>query len=119
MSDLTRRDFLIGGTTFPVVNALLGTVVAATGKSRNSEFSNTTKGEEKTMASEPMRDPIKDHLLTPKNSALIIIDYQPLQVGSVASMDRRTLVQNIVTVVRLAKLFQLPMVLSTVNVKTG
>jgi len=71
------------------------------------------------MASEPIRDPIKDHLLTPKNSALIIIDYQPIQVSSVASMDRRTLVQNIVTVVRLAKLFQLPVVLSTVNVKTG
>jgi nicotinamidase-related amidase len=70
------------------------------------------------MASEPMRDPIKDHLLTPKNSALIIIDYQPVQVGSVASMDRRTLVQNIVTVAKLAKLFQLPIVLSTVNVAT-
>ncbi len=71
------------------------------------------------MASEPIRDPVKDHLLTPKNSALIIIDYQPIQVGSVASMDRRTLVQNIVTVANLAKLFQLPIVLSTVNAKTG
>jgi hypothetical protein len=27
------------------------------------------------MASELIRDPAKDHLLTPKNSALIIIDY--------------------------------------------
>jgi RNA polymerase sigma-70 factor, ECF subfamily len=34
---------------------------------------------EKAMASEPIRDPAKDHLLTPKNSALIIIDYQPVQ----------------------------------------
>jgi hypothetical protein len=25
------------------------------------------------MASEPIRDPAKDHLLTPKNSALIVI----------------------------------------------
>jgi nicotinamidase-related amidase len=71
------------------------------------------------MASEPIRDPVKDSLLTPKNSALIIIDYQPLQVSSVASMDRRVLVQNIVTVANLAKLFQLPIVLSTVNAKTG
>jgi hypothetical protein len=45
VSVLTRRDFLIGGTTFLVVNALPGTVVAATGRSRSSEFSNTTKGE--------------------------------------------------------------------------
>jgi hypothetical protein len=43
------------------------------------------------MASEPIRDPVKDHLLTPKNSAFIIIDYQLVQVNSVASMDRRRL----------------------------
>lgn len=29
---------------------------------------------------------MQDHLLTPKNSALIIIDYQPVQITSVASM---------------------------------
>jgi nicotinamidase-related amidase len=66
-----------------------------------------------------MQDPAKDHLLTPQNSALIIIDYQPVQVASVASMDRRDLVLNIVAVARLAKLFNLPLVLSTVNVKSG
>lgn len=32
------------------------------------------------MTSEPVRDPAADHLLTPQNSALIIIDYHPLQV---------------------------------------
>ena len=69
------------------------------------------------MTSEPMRDPTTDHLLTPQNSALIVIDYQPLQVSSVASMDRRELVLNITAVTRLAKLFQLPVVLSSVNVK--
>jgi hypothetical protein len=31
------------------------------------------------MSSEPIRDPIKDHLLTPQNSAFIIIDYQPIK----------------------------------------
>jgi nicotinamidase-related amidase len=66
-----------------------------------------------------MRDQAADHLLTPMNSALIIIDYQPVQVTSVASMDRRALVTNIVCVARAAKLFGLPVVLSTVNVKTG
>jgi nicotinamidase-related amidase len=71
------------------------------------------------MASQPIRDQVQDQLLTPKNSALIIIDYQPVQVGSVASMDRRTLVTNIVAVANAAKLFGLPIVLSTVNVKTG
>ena len=37
--------------------------------------------------SQTIRDQVEDHLLTPKNSVLIIIDYQPVQVGSVASMD--------------------------------
>jgi nicotinamidase-related amidase len=71
------------------------------------------------MTSQPIRDPSKDHLLTPQNSALIIIDYQPVQVTSIASMDRRALVTNVVCVARAAKLYKLPIVLSTVNVKTG
>jgi hypothetical protein len=29
------------------------------------------------MGSEPIRDPVTDRLLTPQNSTLIIIDYQP------------------------------------------
>ena len=65
------------------------------------------------------RDPVNDHLLTPQNCALLIIDYQPIQVTSVASRDRRELVSNIVAVARVAKLYDLPVVLSTVNVKTG
>ena len=71
------------------------------------------------MTSQAMRDPKADHLLTPQNSALVIIDYQPVQVTSIASMDRRALVDNIVSVAKAAKLYRLPIVLSTVNVKTG
>jgi uncharacterized NAD(P)/FAD-binding protein YdhS len=48
-----------------------------------------------------------------------VIDYQPVQVGSIASMDRRDLVLNIVAVARTAMLYGVPVVLSTVNVKTG
>ena len=50
------------------------------------------------MASGPIRDPKTDDLLTPQNSALVIIDYQPLQVNSIASMDRNLLVNHIVAV---------------------
>src|SRR5437773_9174776 len=72
-----------------------------------------------TMTSQPIRDQVEDHLITPKNSALIIIDFQPPQVSSIVSMDHRTLVANIVAVARLAKVFALPIVLSTVNVKAS
>jgi nicotinamidase-related amidase len=71
------------------------------------------------MASEPRRDPVKDHLLTPENAALIIIDYQPNQIRAVTSMDRELLVRNIVSVAQTARTFGLPIVLSTVNVDNG
>jgi nicotinamidase-related amidase len=71
------------------------------------------------MTSQPIRDPAADHLLTPQNSVLLIIDYQPVQVASIASMDRRALVENAVAVAKAARLYGVPVVLSTVNVKTG
>ena len=66
-----------------------------------------------------IRDPRADHMLTPENAALVIIDFQPVQVASIASMERRTLVANVTAVARTAKLYGLPIVLSTVNVATG
>ncbi len=71
------------------------------------------------MASYPIRDAEKDRLLSPKNAALVIIDYQPTQVNSINSMNRHELVQNIQITVRAAKLYNLPIVVSTVNVATG
>jgi nicotinamidase-related amidase len=71
------------------------------------------------LASSVIRDPIGDPLITPQNSALVVIDYQPAQVGAVRSMDRDLLVRNIVSTVKLARLFGLPIVHSTVNVKSG
>jgi nicotinamidase-related amidase len=71
------------------------------------------------MTSLPIRDPVADHLITPQNSALILIDYQPTQFSSIRSMDPALLLKNIVTTVKTAKLFGLPIVHSTVNVSSG
>ena len=71
------------------------------------------------MTSAPVRDPIADHLLTPQNSALLFIDYQPSQLAGVHSMDRDLLVQNAVSTVRSIKTFGVPVVHSTINVATG
>src|SRR5260370_32592184 len=71
------------------------------------------------MTTEPIRDPITDHLLTPQNTALVVIDYQPSQLQAMTSMDRELLVDNIVSVARLARTFDLPVVLSTVNASNG
>lgn len=56
-----------------------------------------------------------DRLLTPDNSLLTIIDYQPIQIGSIGSMRHADLLKNAEMVVETAKLFNLPIVLSTVN----
>jgi len=71
------------------------------------------------MTSEAIRDPLTDHLLTPRNAAFVIIDYQPVQVASIRSMDQDELVFNIVHTTKAALNYKLPIVLSTVNVASG
>ena len=71
------------------------------------------------MTSEPIRDPVADHLLTPQNCALVIIDYQPTQIQSIRSMPIVSLIDNIVRVARISVLYGLPIILSTVNLQTG
>jgi nicotinamidase-related amidase len=66
-----------------------------------------------------IRDQVGDHLITPKNSVTVVIDYQPSQLAGVRSMDRELLVKNIVSTVKIAKVFGVPIVHSTINVKTG
>ena len=66
-----------------------------------------------------MRDPVADHLITPQNAALVVIDYQPSQFAAVGSMDPELLLENIVSTVKTAKAFGLPIVHSTVNVASG
>lgn len=71
------------------------------------------------MSSQPKRDPISDHLLTPENSALVLIDYQAPQVNTIRSMDSINLVANVVALAKVAQLFKLPIVLSSVGVQSG
>jgi len=71
------------------------------------------------MASAPVRDQLGDHLITPQNAALVVIDYQPSQFATVRSMDADLLRKNVVSTVRAAKAFGLPIVHSTVNVASG
>ncbi len=71
------------------------------------------------MTNAPVRDPLADHLITPQNAALLLIDYQPSQLAGVRSMDRALLVKNAVSTVKTIKTFGVPVVHSTVNVASG
>ena len=66
-----------------------------------------------------IRDPLADHLLTPENAAMIVIDYQPSQIAAVRSMDPDLVLKNIVSTEKTAKAFGLPIVHSTINVASG
>jgi nicotinamidase-related amidase len=71
------------------------------------------------MTSTPIRDQAGDHLITPQNSALLVIDYQPSQIGAVRSIDHDLLLRNVVSTVKVAKLFGVPIVHSTIQVANG
>lgn len=71
------------------------------------------------MTSQPVRDPLADHLITPENAAFVLIDYQPEQIAAVGSMDQEELLKNAVSTVRTVKTFGVPVIHSTVNVASG
>ncbi len=67
----------------------------------------------------PIRDPKTDSLLTPQNAVLALIDYQPEQYAGVTSVAHGELLAHVTMLGRVATVFELPVVLSTVYVKHG
>ena len=53
-------------------------------------------------------------LLTPENSALILIDHQPFQFSGLRSHDTQTIINNVVGLAKSAKAFGVPTLLTTV-----
>lgn len=63
--------------------------------------------------------PDKIHsLLTPENCTVIFIDHQPQMTFGVASIDRQTLVNNTVGLAKAAKVFNVPVILTTVETQS-
>ena len=60
-------------------------------------------------------DPLTDRLLTAENAALLIVDFQPAQIRSVVTIDQEQLVENATMLCRAARLFSLPVILSTLK----
>ncbi|MEM7337216.1 MAG: hydrolase [Actinomycetota bacterium] len=65
------------------------------------------------------RDPKTDHLLSPENSALILIDYQPGLIDGTNSIDRDVLINNAVAMAKTGVMYDLPIILSTIAVSSG
>lgn len=68
---------------------------------------------------EPIRDPKSDQLLTPQNCTLVLIDYQPEQYRTVTSSTRDEIDLNVIALCRLARAYDIPIIVSTVGVDMG
>ena len=58
-------------------------------------------------------------LLTPDNCALILMDHQPYQFTGLASHDGQTIINNVVGLAKMAKVFKVPTLLTTVVEQQG
>jgi nicotinamidase-related amidase len=58
-------------------------------------------------------------LLTPENSVLILIDHQPFQFAGLRSHDSQTIINNVVGLAKIAKVFGVPTLLTTVVEERG
>jgi nicotinamidase-related amidase len=54
-------------------------------------------------------------LLTPENCTMIFIDHQPQMTFGVTSIDRQMLTNNVVGLAKAAKIFNVPVILTTVR----
>jgi nicotinamidase-related amidase len=57
-------------------------------------------------------------LLNPQNCAVIFIDHQPQMTFGVTSIDRQALTNNVVGLAKAAKVFQVPVILTSVETKS-
>ena len=57
-------------------------------------------------------------LLTPDNSVVALIDHQPQMLFGVSNFDRQTIINNTVALAKAARVFGVPVVLTTVETKS-
>ncbi len=62
--------------------------------------------------------PNYNKLYTPQDSAVVFIDHQPQMTFGVANTDRATLINNVTLLARVAKEFQVPAVLTSVETES-
>jgi nicotinamidase-related amidase len=57
-------------------------------------------------------------LLDPTNCTVVFIDHQPQMTFGVTSIDRQTLLNNTVGLAKAAKVFKVPVILTTVETES-
>ena len=67
---------------------------------------------------EPTVNGASSRLLTPQNSAVLLIDHQPQMAFATHSIDTLTLINNVTGLAKAAKIFKVPTILTTVASKS-
>src|SRR5512145_2295673 len=57
-------------------------------------------------------------LYTPKDAAVVFVDFQPQMLFGVASIDRATLINNVTLLAKVAREFSVPTVLTSVETES-
>ena len=65
------------------------------------------------------KDPKTDNLLTSENTILMVIDFQEEMMGSVRNIDREILANNTTAIIKTAKVFDIPVIETTIGVELG
>jgi len=60
-----------------------------------------------------------DALLTPENCVLLLVDHQPFQSANVYSHEPTMVINNVTALAKTAKIYGIPMILTTVNEERG
>lgn len=60
---------------------------------------------------------MKTRLLDPKNCVVVLIDYQSQMLFAVGSIDGHTLINNVVGLAKTAKIFNVPVIMTTIAEK--
>lgn len=65
------------------------------------------------------KDPKTDNLLTSENTVLLVIDFQEEMLGVVRNIDQKVLTNNTQGIIKTARLFNIPIIESTIGVELG
>src|SRR5277367_3528292 len=86
---------------------------------RSCSRSTPTLQHEEIMSQNPARPRLSEKgLLTPDNCVATFIDLQPQMLFGVSNFDRQSIINNNVALAKAARLFGVPVVLSTVETKS-
>jgi nicotinamidase-related amidase len=86
---------------------------------RSCSRSKQTLQQEEVMSQDPVRPRLSEKgLLTPDNCVATFIDLQPQMLFGVSNFDRQSIINNNVALAKAARLFGVPVVLSTVETKS-